>query len=136
VGRLKTGTPPRLDGRTIDWDAFEPQPPDEKPVPFSFATDRVEQPQVQCFIGYTTKELHEGIRANLHQSPLYSGKIKGIGPRYCPSIEDKVIKFADKERHQLFLEPEGLNTNEVYLNGFRHRSRRRCSSSFSNDSGI
>jgi tRNA uridine 5-carboxymethylaminomethyl modification enzyme len=118
VGRLKTGTPPRLDGRTIDWDAFEPQPPDEKPVPFSFATDRVEQPQVQCFIGYTTKEVHEEIRANLHQSPLYSGKIKGIGPRYCPSIEDKVIKFADKDRHQLFLEPEGLNTNEVYLNGF------------------
>ena len=118
VGRLKTGTPPRLDGRTIDWDAFEPQPPDEKPVPFSFATDRVEQPQVQCFIGYTTKEVHEEIRANLHQSPLYSGKIKGIGPRYCPSIEDKVVKFSDKDRHQLFLEPEGLNTNEVYLNGF------------------
>jgi tRNA uridine 5-carboxymethylaminomethyl modification enzyme len=118
VGRLKTGTPPRLDGRTIDWDAFEPQPPDEKPVPFSFATDRVEQPQVQCFIGYTTSKIHEEIRANLHQSPLYSGKIKGIGPRYCPSIEDKVVKFADKDRHQLFLEPEGLNTNEVYLNGF------------------
>ena len=118
VGRLKTGTPPRLDGRTIDWDAFEPQPPDEKPVPFSFATDRLEQPQVQCFIGYTTKEVHEEIRANLHQSPLYSGKIKGIGPRYCPSIEDKVVKFSDKDRHQLFLEPEGLNTNEVYLNGF------------------
>ena len=118
VGRLKTGTPPRLDGRTIDWDALEPQPPDEKPVPFSFATDRVEQPQVQCFIGYTTSKIHEEIRANLHQSPLYSGKIKGIGPRYCPSIEDKVVKFADKDRHQLFLEPEGLNTNEVYLNGF------------------
>ena len=118
VGRLKTGTPPRLDGRTIDWDAFEPQPPDEKPVPFSFATDKVEQPQVQCFIGYTTNKLHDEIRANLHQSPLYSGKIKGIGPRYCPSIEDKVVKFADKDRHQLFLEPEGLSTNEVYLNGF------------------
>jgi tRNA uridine 5-carboxymethylaminomethyl modification enzyme len=118
VGRLKTGTPPRLDGRTIDWDAFEPQPPDEKPVPFSFATDRVEQPQVQCFIGYTTSKVHDEIRSNLHQSPLYSGKIKGIGPRYCPSIEDKVVKFADKDRHQLFLEPEGLNTNEVYLNGF------------------
>jgi tRNA uridine 5-carboxymethylaminomethyl modification enzyme len=118
VGRLKTGTPPRLDGRTIDWGAFEPQPPDESPVPFSFATDRVEQPQVQCFIGYTTTKVHEEIRSNLHQSPLYSGKIKGIGPRYCPSIEDKVVKFADKDRHQLFLEPEGLNTNEVYLNGF------------------
>jgi tRNA uridine 5-carboxymethylaminomethyl modification enzyme len=118
VGRLKTGTPPRLDGRTIDWDAFEAQPADEKPVPFSFSTEKLEQPQIQCFIGYTTEELHNKIRENLHQSPLYSGKIKGIGPRYCPSIEDKVIKFADKNRHQLFLEPEGHNTNEVYLNGF------------------
>ncbi|MGD9629582.1 MAG: tRNA uridine-5-carboxymethylaminomethyl(34) synthesis enzyme MnmG [Pyrinomonadaceae bacterium] len=118
VGRLKTGTPPRLDGRSIDWDAFEPQPPDERPVPFSFATDKIEQPQIQCFIGYTSDELHNAIRCNLHRSPLYSGKIKGIGPRYCPSIEDKVVKFADKDRHQLFLEPEGHNTNEVYLNGF------------------
>lgn len=118
VGRLKTGTPPRLDGRTIDWDAFEPQPPDEKPVPFSFSTEEIEQDQIQCFIGYTTNKVHDAIRGNLHQSPLYSGKIKGIGPRYCPSIEDKVVKFADKDRHQLFLEPEGQNTNEVYLNGF------------------
>ncbi len=118
VGRLKTGTPPRLDGRTIDWDAFDPQPPDEKPVAFSFATDRIEQDQIQCFIGYTSERLHQTIRDNLHQSPLYSGKIKGVGPRYCPSIEDKVVKFADKDRHQLFLEPEGRNTNEVYLNGF------------------
>ena len=118
VGRLKTGTPPRLDGRSIDWDAFEPQPPDEKPVAFSFATEKIEQDQIQCFIGYTTNSVHEAIRSNLHQSPLYSGKIKGIGPRYCPSIEDKVVKFADKDRHQLFLEPEGHNTNEVYLNGF------------------
>ena len=118
VGRLKTGTPPRLDGRTIDWDAFEAQPADEKPVPFSFATEKIEQPQIQCFIGYTSEELHNKIRDNLHQSPLYSGKIKGIGPRYCPSIEDKVVKFADKNRHQLFLEPEGNETNEVYLNGF------------------
>ena len=118
VGRLKTGTPPRLDGRTIDWDAFDPQPPDEKPVAFSFATEKIEQPQLQCFIGYTTNRLHQVIRDNLHQSPLYSGKIKGVGPRYCPSIEDKVVKFADKERHQLFLEPEGHNTHEVYLNGF------------------
>ncbi len=118
VGRLKTGTPPRLDGRTIDWDAFEPQPPDENPVAFSFATEKIEQPQIQCFIGYTSERLHQTIRDNLHQSPLYSGKIKGIGPRYCPSIEDKVVKFADKDRHQLFLEPEGHNTNEVYLNGF------------------
>ncbi len=118
VGRLKTGTPPRLDGRTIDWNAFEPQPPDEKPVAFSFATEKIEQPQIQCFIGYTSDRLHRTIRDNLHQSPLYSGKIKGVGPRYCPSIEDKVVKFAEKDRHQLFLEPEGHNTNEVYLNGF------------------
>lgn len=118
VGRLKTGTPPRLDGRTIDWDAFEAQPPDEKPVAFSFATERLEQPQIQCFIGYTSQKLHHSIRQNLHQSPLYSGKIKGVGPRYCPSIEDKVVKFADKDRHQLFLEPEGHDTHEVYLNGF------------------
>jgi tRNA uridine 5-carboxymethylaminomethyl modification enzyme len=118
VGRLKTGTPPRLDGRTIDWDAFVPQPADERPVPFSFATDSIEQPQINCYIGYTTHDVHEAIRANLHESPLYSGKIKGVGPRYCPSIEDKVVKFADKDRHQLFLEPEGHQTNEVYLNGF------------------
>ncbi len=118
VGRLKTGTPPRLDGRTIDWDAFEPQPPDDRPVPFSFATDQIEQPQIQCFIGYTSNDVHDAIRGNLHQSPLYSGKITGVGPRYCPSIEDKVVKFAGKDRHQLFLEPEGHNTNEVYLNGF------------------
>ncbi|HEX8143557.1 MAG TPA: tRNA uridine-5-carboxymethylaminomethyl(34) synthesis enzyme MnmG [Pyrinomonadaceae bacterium] len=118
VGRLKTGTPPRLDGRTIDWDAFEPQPADERPVPFSFATDSIDQPQITCYVGYTTDSVHAAIRANLHESPLYSGKIKGIGPRYCPSIEDKVVKFANKDRHQLFLEPEGHDTNEVYLNGF------------------
>ncbi|HKO42999.1 MAG TPA: tRNA uridine-5-carboxymethylaminomethyl(34) synthesis enzyme MnmG [Pyrinomonadaceae bacterium] len=118
VGRLKTGTPPRLDGRTIDWDAFEPQSADEKPVPFSFSTDEIQQPQIRCFIGYTSDKLHDAIRRNLDESPLYSGKIKGVGPRYCPSIEDKVVKFAEKDRHQLFLEPEGHNTNEVYLNGF------------------
>ena len=118
VGRLKTGTPPRLDGRTIDWDEFEPQPADERPVPFSFSTDSINQDQIKCFIGYTTESVHDAIRANLSESPLYSGKIKGIGPRYCPSIEDKVVKFADKNRHQLFLEPEGHDTNEVYLNGF------------------
>jgi tRNA uridine 5-carboxymethylaminomethyl modification enzyme len=118
VGRLKTGTPPRLDGRSIDWSAFEPQLPDEDPVAFSFSTERIEQEQLNCFIGYTGPELHETIRKNLHESPLYSGKIKGVGPRYCPSIEDKVVKFADKDRHQLFLEPEGHDTNEVYLNGF------------------
>jgi len=118
VGRLKTGTPPRLDGRTIDWDAFEEQNADEDPVAFSFATEEIVQPQISCHIGYTNEKLHHKIRENLHQSPLYSGKIKGVGPRYCPSIEDKVVKFADKDRHQLFLEPEGHDTNEVYLNGF------------------
>src|SRR6266550_7347780 len=118
VGRLKTGTPPRLDGRTINWDAFQSQQADERPVAFSFSTEKIEQPQIDCYIGYTTSELHESIRNNLHESPLYSGQIKGVGPRYCPSIEDKVVKFADKDRHQLFLEPEGHDTNEVYLNGF------------------
>jgi tRNA uridine 5-carboxymethylaminomethyl modification enzyme len=118
VGRLKTGTPPRLDGRTIDWSAFAPQTPDEVPVPFSFATDEILQPQLNCYVGYTSPKVHEAIRQNLHMSPLYSGKIRGIGPRYCPSIEDKVVKFADKDRHQLFLEPEGHDTNEIYLNGF------------------
>lgn len=118
VGRLKTGTPPRLDGRTIDWDAFESQLADERPVPFSFLTETIEQPQVTCHIGYTNEEVHRTIRNNLQESPLYSGQIKGIGPRYCPSVEDKVVKFPDKTRHQLFLEPEGYDTYEVYLNGF------------------
>ena len=118
VGRLKTGTPPRLDGRTIDWAVFERQPPDERPVPFSFSTERIAQEQLDCHIGYTNESVHEAIRQNLHESPLYSGQIKSIGPRYCPSIEDKVVKFPDKTRHQLFIEPEGYNTNEVYLNGF------------------
>ncbi|MGH9883479.1 MAG: FAD-dependent oxidoreductase, partial [Pyrinomonadaceae bacterium] len=112
------GTPPRLDGRTIDWEAFERQPADERPVPFSFSTDSVDQRQIDCYVGYTTEDVHEAIRQNLQESPLYSGRIKGIGPRYCPSIEDKVVKFGDKNRHQLFLEPEGHDTNEVYLNGF------------------
>ena len=118
VGRLKTGTPPRLDGRTIDWSAFEPQPGDRTPVPFSFATDQIEQEQIKCYVGYTTQQVHDSIRENIAESPLYSGKIRGVGPRYCPSIEDKVVKFSEKSRHQLFLEPEGHDTNEVYLNGF------------------
>jgi tRNA uridine 5-carboxymethylaminomethyl modification enzyme len=118
VGRLKTGTPPRLDGRTVDWDAFECQPPDERPTPFSFSTDEINQEQLDCHIGFTNESVHDAIRRNLHQSPLYSGQITSIGPRYCPSIEDKVVKFPDKTRHQLFIEPEGYNTNEVYLNGF------------------
>jgi tRNA uridine 5-carboxymethylaminomethyl modification enzyme len=118
VGRLKTGTPPRLDGRTINWDAFQSQPADEKPVAFSFSTEKILQRQIDCYIGYTGRKVHDAIRRNLHESPLYSGQIKGVGPRYCPSIEDKIVKFADKDRHQLFLEPEGHDTNEVYLNGF------------------
>jgi tRNA uridine 5-carboxymethylaminomethyl modification enzyme len=118
VGRLKTGTPPRLDGRTIEWDAFQKQLGDDSPVPFSFSTDAIKQRQLACYVGYTTDSVHRTIRKNISESPLYSGKIKGIGPRYCPSIEDKVVKFADKDRHQLFLEPEGHDTNEVYLNGF------------------
>ena len=118
IGRLKTGTPPRLDGRTINWDVFEPQPADERPVPFSFSTENIEQPQITCFIGYTNENVHQTIRENIQESPLYSGQIKSIGPRYCPSIEDKVVKFPDKSRHQLFLEPEGHDTFEVYLNGF------------------
>jgi tRNA uridine 5-carboxymethylaminomethyl modification enzyme len=117
TGRLKTGTPPRLDGRTIDYSKFEAQPGDEHPVPFSFKTDEIKRPQINCFIGYTNEAVHEVIRGNLDKSPLYSGDIKGIGPRYCPSIEDKVVKFSEKRRHQIFLEPEGYNTYEVYPNG-------------------
>jgi tRNA uridine 5-carboxymethylaminomethyl modification enzyme len=115
--RLKTGTPPRLDGRTIDWDRFEPQPGDAEPTPFSFLTERIERPQIVCHIGYTTAETARILREAIPRSPLYSGQIEGIGPRYCPSIEDKIVKFPDKPRHQLFLEPEGLDTNEVYVNG-------------------
>jgi tRNA uridine 5-carboxymethylaminomethyl modification enzyme len=118
MARLKTGTPPRLDARTIDFSAFEEQPGDDNPVPFSFTTKQITRQQISCFIGYTGDEVHQMIRDNISRSPLYSGQIQGIGPRYCPSIEDKVIKFPDKERHQLFLEPEGYNTYEVYLNGF------------------
>jgi tRNA uridine 5-carboxymethylaminomethyl modification enzyme len=118
VGRLKTGTPPRLDGRTIDWNAFARQAPDEQPVPFSFSTEEITQEQLDCHIGFTNQRVHDAVRQNLHESPLYSGQITSIGPRYCPSIEDKVVKFPEKDRHQLFLEPEGYNTNEVYLNGF------------------
>jgi tRNA uridine 5-carboxymethylaminomethyl modification enzyme len=117
--RLKTGTPPRLDGRTIDWSRFQLQPGDPDPTPFSFRTKRVahHDSQVPCYIAYTTEETHRIIRANVHRSPMYSGQIKSIGPRYCPSIEDKIVKFPDKTTHQLFLEPEGLNTHEIYVNG-------------------
>jgi len=115
--RLKTGTPPRLDGRTIDWNRFEPQPGDAEPTPFSFLTGKIDRPQIQCHIGYTTEETRRILLEAIPRSPLYSGQIAGIGPRYCPSIEDKMVKFPDKPRHQIFLEPEGLDTNEVYVNG-------------------
>jgi tRNA uridine 5-carboxymethylaminomethyl modification enzyme len=117
--RLKTGTPPRLDGRTIDWSKFPAQPGDADPTPFSFRTKRVahHDSQVACYIAWTTAETHRIIRENVHRSPMYSGQIQSIGPRYCPSIEDKIVKFPDKEMHQLFLEPEGLNTHEIYVNG-------------------
>ena len=117
IGRLKTGTPPRLDGRTINWAILEPQPGDSNPKPFSFSNDKIEREQLPCYITYTNEKTHDVIRKNLHKSPLYSGVIKGIGPRYCPSIEDKVVKFGDKERHQIFLEPEGIGTYEIYPNG-------------------
>jgi tRNA uridine 5-carboxymethylaminomethyl modification enzyme len=115
--RLKTGTPPRLDGRTIDWSQFEPQPGDAVPTPFSFLTEKIDRPQIACHIGHTTAETRRILQANIHRSPLFSGQIEGIGPRYCPSIEDKIAKFPDKPTHQIFLEPEGLDTNEVYVNG-------------------
>ncbi|MCU1302460.1 MAG: glucose inhibited division protein [Candidatus Sulfotelmatobacter sp.] len=117
--RLKTGTPPRLDGRTIDWSRFAEQPGDDDPTPFSFRTKRVahHDSQVPCYIAWTTPETHRIIRENVHRSPMYSGQIQSIGPRYCPSIEDKIVKFPDKEMHQLYLEPEGLNTHEIYVNG-------------------
>jgi tRNA uridine 5-carboxymethylaminomethyl modification enzyme len=117
LGRLKTGTPPRLDGRTIDWAALELQPGDDPPIPFSTLTARIETPQVPCHITYTSPATHEIIRSNLHRSPLYSGQIEGTGPRYCPSVEDKVVRFAARERHQVFLEPEGLDDDTVYPNG-------------------
>jgi tRNA uridine 5-carboxymethylaminomethyl modification enzyme len=115
--RLKTGTPPRLDGRTIDWSRFAEQPGDADPTPFSFRTTTLPQRQVSCHIAYTTPETLRIIRENVSRSPMYSGQIQAIGPRYCPSIEDKVVRFPDKEQHQFFLEPEGLDTHEVYVNG-------------------
>jgi tRNA uridine 5-carboxymethylaminomethyl modification enzyme len=117
LGRLKTGTPPRLDGTTIDWTAVEMQPGDDPPEPFSVMTDRITTPQIQCGITRTTPATHDVIRANVHRSPMYSGQIKSTGPRYCPSIEDKIIKFGDRDGHQIFLEPEGLDDTTVYPNG-------------------
>jgi len=115
--RFKTGTPARLNGRTIDFDQLQRQPGDDDPEPFSFMTERISQPQMDCYLTETTHEIHELIRANLHRAPMYSGQINSTGPRYCPSIEDKVVRFADKTSHQIFLEPEGRNTHEVYCNG-------------------
>ena len=117
LGRLKTGTPPRLDGTTIDWSAVEMQPGDDPPEPFSVLTDRITTPQIQCGITRTTAATHEVIRANVHRSPMYSGQIKSSGPRYCPSIEDKIVRFGDRDGHQIFLEPEGLDDTTVYPNG-------------------
>ena len=115
--RLKTGTPPRLDGRTINWSKFEEQPGDDDPTPFSFRTKQIPLRQITCHIAHTTPETLRLIRENVHRSPMYSGQIEAIGPRYCPSIEDKIVRFPEKTRHQFFLEPEGLNTHEVYING-------------------
>src|ERR1700676_5593884 len=117
LGRLKTGTPPRLDGTTIDWSAVEMQPGDDPPEPFSVLTERITTPQIQCGITRTTPATHDVIRANVHRSPMYSGQIKSTGPRYCPSIEDKIVRFGDRDGHQIFLEPEGLDDNTVYPNG-------------------
>ena len=117
LGRLKTGTPPRLDGTTIDWSAVEMQPGDDPPEPFSVMTDRITTPQIQCGITRTTPATHDVIRANVHRSPMYSGQIKSSGPRYCPSIEDKIVRFGDRDGHQIFLEPEGLDDSTVYPNG-------------------
>ena len=115
--RLKTGTPPRLDGRSIDWSRFEKQPGDPVPIPFSFLTDKIDRPQIHCHLAYTTDATHKILSDSIARSPLYSGQIEGIGPRYCPSIEDKILKFPEKRRHQIFLEPEGLDTHEIYVNG-------------------
>src|SRR5688500_2054053 len=117
-GRLKTGTPPRLDRRSIDFSRFQVEPGDDPPVPFSFATRQLDRPQVACHVLYTSDRVHELVRANIGKSPLFNGQISGIGPRYCPSLEDKVMRFPDKERHQIFLEPEGLDVDEIYVNGY------------------
>ena len=117
IGRLKTGTPPRVNAHSIDTNQMEIQPGDEDPLPFSFSTERITKPQVPCYLTYTNEKTHDLIRDNLHRSAMYSGRIVGIGPRYCPSIEDKVTRFAEKTEHQIFVEPEGLDTDEIYLNG-------------------
>ena len=118
IGRLKTGTPPRLDRRSIDFGRFQEAPGDDKPVPFSFMTDGITRPQIMCHLLHTTDRVHQLVKDSITQSPLFNGQIKGIGPRYCPSLEDKVMRFPDKERHQIFLEPEGVDVDEIYVNGF------------------
>ena len=117
-GRLKTGTPPRLDRRSIDFSRFVAERGDDPPVPFSFLTDAIDRPQIACHLLHTTERVHDLVRANIDQSPLFNGQITGIGPRYCPSLEDKVMRFPHRERHQIFLEPEGLDVDEIYVNGF------------------
>jgi len=117
LGRLKTGTPPRLDGRTIGWGGLDAQPADDPPIPFSYLTDKITVPQIACHMTFTNPKTHTIIEAHLHRSAMYSGQIEGVGPRYCPSVEDKIVRFADKERHQIFLEPEGLDDDTVYPNG-------------------
>ena len=123
-GRLKTGTPPRLDRATIDFERqvnagmFRLEIGDDPPVPFSFLTPRIDRPQIDCHLLHTTDRVHDLVRANLARSPLFNGQIRGIGPRYCPSLEDKIVRFPDKERHQIFLEPEGIEAREIYVNGF------------------
>jgi tRNA uridine 5-carboxymethylaminomethyl modification enzyme len=115
---LKTGTPPRLDRRSIDFSRFQPEVGDDPPVPFSFGTDSIDRPQIVCHVLYTGDRVHDLVRANIDESPLFNGQIQGIGPRYCPSLEDKVMRFPHRERHQIFLEPEGLDVDEIYVNGF------------------
>jgi tRNA uridine 5-carboxymethylaminomethyl modification enzyme len=123
LGRLKTGTPPRLDRDSIDFSVMVPQPGDNPPTPFSHRTERISTPQLPCHLTYTNKQTHDIIRENLDRSPLYSGVIDSIGPRYCPSIEDKVVRFAERERHQIFIEPEGIDTKEFYPNGIQQAFR-------------
>jgi tRNA uridine 5-carboxymethylaminomethyl modification enzyme len=130
LGRLKTGTPPRLDGRTINWDGLEVQEGDDPPVPFSFLTERISTPQRLCHITATNEDVHGLIRANIHRAPVYSGQIEGVGPRYCPSIEDKVMRFPERTRHQIFLEPEGLDDDTVYPNGISTSLPREVQAAF------
>ena len=130
LGRLKTGTPPRLDGKTIDWSVLEVQPGDDPPVPFSTLTDRIETPQIACHITYTNPDGHAIIQENIHLAPMYSGQIEGTGPRYCPSIEDKVVRFADKSRHQIFWNRKGWTTTRFIPTGYQPRCPRKSSARF------